>query len=312
MVVRRVVTWQGAVMDHRCPTSPTSPTGPTPAQVTVGVLHPGSMGAAMAATVAAAGARVLWCPVGRSADTAARAEAAGLAAAPDLAGLLAASDVVLSICPPAAAEELAAEVAALGYRGVFVEANAISRDRMLRIADRMSCARVVDGAIIGPPPADDRAVRFYLSGPAAGVAAAAALFPAGGPVEVVHLGGTLGSSSALKMAYAGYQKAARMLAAVAHALAARYGVTDALLAEGARLTTSPLADPHYLPSVAARAWRWEPEMHEVADILAAEGLPDELALAAATVLERWEPDRDTRGLTLPHVLEQLHAQPVDG
>jgi 3-hydroxyisobutyrate dehydrogenase-like beta-hydroxyacid dehydrogenase len=280
------------------------PAGPA---VTVGVLHPGVMGSTVAATARAGGARVLWCPRGRSDATRARAEAAGLEAVDDLEELLDACPVVLSICPPAAAEGLAGDVAALGYRGVFVEANAISRERMLRIADRATTAggRVVDGSIIGPPPRDGASARLYLSGAPTETGAVAALFPATSPLEVVVLGEALGSASALKMAYAGYQKAARTLAAVAHALAARHGVTEALLAEGRRLTTSPLADPHYLPSVAARAWRWEPEMHEVADILAAEGLPDDLALAAATVLERWEPDRD-HPLPLRVVLEQLH------
>lgn len=278
-------------------------------QVTVGVLHPGAMGAAVAAAVRCA--RVLWCPTGRSAATTERARAAGLEPAADLPGLLDACDIVLSICPPAAAEDLASQVAELRYRGTYVEANAISRERMLRIADRITGAggRIVDGSIIGPPPVDGAAARLYLAGPAACADAVAALFDAPGPVEVVRLGESLGSASALKMAFAGYQKATRLLAAVAHALAARHGVTDALLAEAARLTTSPLVEPNYLPSVAARAWRWEPEMHEVADILAAEGLPDDLALAAATVLERWETDRDTRDLPLPVVLEQLHDHP---
>lgn len=278
-------------------------------QVTVGVLHPGSMGSAVAAAVR--GARVLWCPAGRSAATAERARSAGLTSVPELADLLATSDVVLSICPPAAAEDLASQVAALRYRGVFVEANAISRERMLRIADRITEAGgdIVDGSIIGPPPVDGASARLYLAGPAGHADAVAALFDVDGPVEVVRLGEPLGRASALKMAFAGYQKATRLLAALAHALAARYGVTDALLAEADRLTRSPLVEPHYLPSVAARAWRWEPEMHEVADILAAEGLPDDLALAAATVLERWEPDRDSRDLPLPVVLEQLHDQP---
>ncbi|MGQ0574881.1 MAG: DUF1932 domain-containing protein [Pseudonocardia sp.] len=292
---------------------------PGAAQVTVGVLHPGTMGAAVAGAAARGGARVLWCSAGRSAATATRARATGLAEAADLAALLAASDVVLSICPPAAAEDLACEVAALRYRGVFVDANAISRDRMVRIAGSITAGggRPVDGSIIGPPPVDGAGPRFYLAGPAAAVDTVAALFapgPGGGRgvergVEVVRLGEALGAASALKMAFAGYQKATRMLAALAHALAARHGVTEALLAEAARLTTSPLVEPDYLPSVAARAWRWEPEMHEVADILAAEGLPTDLALAAATVLERWELDRDTRGLSLPAVLEQLHDQP---
>jgi len=283
-------------------------------RTTVGVLHPGSMGAAVAATVVAGGARVLWCPDGRSAATAERAGAAGLEAAPDLAGLLAASEIVLSICPPAVAEDLAAEVAALRFTGVFVDANAISRERMLRIAERLADAggRVVDGSIIGSPPLDGATARLYLAGATSDVTAVTSLFPIADPLETVTLGDALGSSSALKMAFAGYQKATRLLAAIAHALAARYELTDALLAEAARLTTSPLLEPNYLPSVAARAWRWEPEMYEVADILAAEGLPDDLALAAATVLERWEPDRDSRELPLPVVLEQLHDQPVDG
>lgn len=287
---------------------------PPDAPPTVGVLHPGSMGAAVAAAVAAGGARVLWCPRGRSTASVERAAAAGLEAAPDLPGLLAASDVVLSICPPAAAEELAVQVAELGFRGVFVDANAISHERILRIADRMAAAggRVVDGSIIGPPPVDGATARLYLSGPADDVAAVAGLFPPASPVQTVTLGDARGSASALKMAFAGYQKATRLLAAVAHALAARYGVTDALLGEAARITTSPLLEPNYLPTVAARAWRWEPEMHEVADILAAEGLPDDLALAAATVLGRWEPDRDSADLSLPAVLEQLHEQPADG
>lgn len=280
---------------------PEPPTG----AVTVGLLHPGVMGTAVAAAARAAGARVLWAPKGRSDATRARAEAAGLEPVP-LGELLARSDVVVSVCPPAVAEELACGVAARGYRGVFVDANAISRERMLRIADRAVAAggRVVDGSVIGPPPRDGGTARLYLSGAPVDTAAVAALFPAPSALEVVVLGGPLGSASALKMAYAGYQKAARTLAAVAHALAARHGVTDALLAEGRRLTTSPLADLHYLPSVAARAWRWEPEMYEVADILAAEGLPDDLARAAAAVLERWEPDRDNP-VPLPVVLEQL-------
>lgn len=282
-------------------------------EVTVGILHPGSMGAAVAQNVRLGGARVLWCPAGRSAVTCRRAAAAGLEAVADPAALPDACDVVLSICPPAAAEDLASQVAELGFRGVFVEANAISRERVLRIADRITAAggRIVDGSIIGPPPVGGASARLYLSGTAADVARVSALF--GGTdteaVDVVMLGEALGQASALKMAYAAYQKAARTLAAVAHALAARHGVTEALLAEGRRLTTSPLADPHYLSSVAARAWRWEPEMHEVADVLAAEGLPDELARAAAAVLERWEPDRDTP-VPLGVLLEQLHEPPA--
>jgi hypothetical protein len=41
-----------------------------------------------------------------------------------------------------------------------------------------------------------------------------------------------------------------------------------------------------MPSVAARAWRWAPELIEVADTLEAQHLPPDLALATASVLKR--------------------------
>lgn len=272
---------------------------------TVGLLHPGQMGAAVAAAIVAAGHPVRWCAAGRSAATGRRAAAAGLTAVPDLAALVDAADVVLSICPPAAAEELAGAVADTGYAGLFVEANAVAVARMERIAARLRGvgARVVDASIIGPPPVDGRTARLHLAGDPADVAAVAALVE-GGPVRPVTLGDGIGAASALKMAFAGYQKATRALAAVAHGLAAHHGVTTELLAEAARMPSDALADPGYVPSVAARAWRWGPEMREVAATLAAAGLPTELATAAAAVLARWEPDRD-REMSLEQALAAL-------
>lgn len=277
--------------------------------LTVGVLHPGQMGAAVAAAALRSGADTLWCPAGRSAATVERAKAVGLQPVTDLHALLAASDVVLAICPPASAEDVASQVAALGFGGVYVEANAISIERVRRIAEHEGWAeaRFIDGAIIGPPPERGRSARLYLGGPPRDLAVVADLF-AGSPVEVVKLSGGIGSASTLKMAFASYQKATRSLAAVAHALAARHGVTAALLAEAERITTSPLAEPDYLPSVAARAWRWAPEMLEVADTLAADLLPTDLARGAAAVLAKWEPDRDSWDLTVPAVLDRLSAQ----
>ncbi|MBV9163597.1 MAG: phosphogluconate dehydrogenase, partial [Pseudonocardiales bacterium] len=93
--------------------------------VAVGLLHPGRMGAAVAAQLMANGHSVLWCPDGRSPTTHRRAQDAGLRPAP-LGQLLADSEIVVSICPPAVAEEIATTVAGIGYRGIYVEANAIS------------------------------------------------------------------------------------------------------------------------------------------------------------------------------------------
>jgi 3-hydroxyisobutyrate dehydrogenase-like beta-hydroxyacid dehydrogenase len=277
----------------------------------VGVVHPGQMGAAIAAQAVRAGAHVLWCPAGRSPATAMRAEEAGLEPVQDLAALLARCQVVLSICPPSAAEELAGEVAGIGFGGIFVDGNAISPARTGRVGAAVTAqgGRFVDGAVIGPPPGDTARARLYLAGHAADVAPLAALF-SGTAVEVVAMERAPGAASTLKMAFASYQKATRTLAAVAHALAHQHGVEDLLLVESQRMAGMPLAEPGYLPSVAARAWRWAPEMQEVAETLADSGLPDDLARATGVVLERWSADRDRWDAPLPDVLERLAAAPV--
>ena len=270
----------------------------------MGLLHPGRMGSAVAAQLIANGHRVLWCPAGRSAGTARRAERAGLTAVDSIAELLAASAVVFSICPPAAAEEVADQVA--GYAGIFVEANAISPHRMIAIGDRLG-GRVVDGAIIGPPPSATARARFYLSGPQNAVDVVHGAL-AGSAAEPVSLGARIGQSSALKMAFGSFQKISRALAAVSHAIAGDYGVTDELLKEAVALGDNALMEPDYLPSAAARAWRWAPEMLEVAATARALGLPDALATGSAEVMARWAADQDEFDLDLPTTLRHLHER----
>jgi saccharopine dehydrogenase-like NADP-dependent oxidoreductase len=50
--------------------------------------------------------------------------AAGLVDAGDIGGVLAQSDIIMSVCPPSVALEVAQACA--GHRGVFVDANAVS------------------------------------------------------------------------------------------------------------------------------------------------------------------------------------------
>src|SRR3954471_18517658 len=146
---------------------------------TVGLLHPGAMGATIGRAVRG---EVLWCPDGRGPATRQRA-AEFTATAPD--ELLARADVVLSICPPAAAEDVAASVA--GFGGVYVDANAISPMRSARLGEPFG-ERFVDGGIIGGAGGD---VRLYLCGPRAGEVAA--LFS--GAVEAIDLGPEIGRAS---------------------------------------------------------------------------------------------------------------------
>ncbi|HKN99860.1 MAG TPA: DUF1932 domain-containing protein [Pseudonocardiaceae bacterium] len=272
----------------------------------IGVLHPGMMGAAVGAQLVAGGHRVSWCPVGRSERTAARAEEAGLHAAGSLAELVAGSDVVFSICPPANASDVAEQVATAGFAGLFVEANAINPARMASIATRLrrGGATVVDGSIIGPPPAAGHTARVYLSGPAAAVATVTGLL-AGSAAEPKAVDERIGSASALKMAYGSFQKASRALAAVSHALADDFGVTSHLEAEANRLGGNALARRADFAEVAARAWRWAPEMDEVAESLRGAGLPPTLATGAANVFRRWDADKDAAGLDVHTALRHL-------
>jgi 3-hydroxyisobutyrate dehydrogenase-like beta-hydroxyacid dehydrogenase len=274
----------------------------------IGLLHPGQMGAGIGAELVRAGHAVLWLRDGRGAATARRAEAAGLSGVDTMAELLAGVVVVLSVCPPAFAENVAVEVATSGgFTGVYLEANAISPHRTIRIHDLLSRAGItaVDGCVIGPPPAVGRVARVYLSGPGDAVSLVYGLFD-GTEAVPSTLGPRIGDASALKMAYGSYQKSSRALAAVSHALAERYGVGAALRAEAEALGHSALADLDRLPSVAARAWRWGPEMLEAAESFAAVGLPPELAQGAAAVFERWDDDKDDASLGVDEVLAHLH------
>ncbi|MGW0801368.1 NAD(P)-binding domain-containing protein, partial [Streptomyces sp. NPDC002692] len=123
------------------------------------------MGAAVAACAATNAAAVLWCPAGRSPASLARAEQSGLTPVATMRDLLDRSDIVISLCPPAAAEDLARDVAGHRFVGVYVEANAINPTRVQRIAALLEDdATLVDGGVVGSPPAGGKTPTLYLSG----------------------------------------------------------------------------------------------------------------------------------------------------
>ena len=87
----------------------------------IGLLHPGAMGASVGAAARSNQHTVLWASAGRTGSTHARARRANLEDAGTVAELVKASEIVLSVCPPHIAEEVASEVAQLGFSGVYVE-----------------------------------------------------------------------------------------------------------------------------------------------------------------------------------------------
>ncbi|MFF4534234.1 DUF1932 domain-containing protein [Streptomyces sp. NPDC001407] len=277
-------------------------------QPTVGILHPGSMGAAVAACAATNGASIVWCEAGRSAASAARAARFGLTAVATLPELVDRSDIVISLCPPAAAEDLARDVAGHGFAGVYVEANAISPERAQRIAALLEPdATVVDGGVVGSPPLGGKTPTLYLSGAVTATERIEALF-AGTAVRTAVLGTEVGKASALKLAYASFQKTSRVLVALAVGMAREYGVDQELIEVASKRTDSYLSEPQYVAKTAARAWRWGPELEEAADTLAAAGLPPEMLRAAASTLARWDDAKDDGELTLTDALDRL-SQP---
>lgn len=250
----------------------------------IGVLHPGEMGGAVAAALAAAGHEVLWASAGRSTDTARRAGAAGAVAVGDIDALVARSQVILSICPPHAAGDVAGAVSQ--FDGVYVDANAVAPANAADIAKQVEAAGAdyVDGAIIGPPPRRDGTTRLYLSG--ASAADIAALF-AGTPLQAIVVEGAVTAASALKMAYAGWTKGSAALMLAVQTLAREHGVADALAEEwelsqpGLRERAHTAAD-----SAATKGWRWSGEMRQIAETMDGAGLPAGFHEAAAEIYDR--------------------------
>jgi 3-hydroxyisobutyrate dehydrogenase-like beta-hydroxyacid dehydrogenase len=274
---------------------------------TITVLHPGEMGASVAAAAASNGHRVRWVDAGRSAATRSRAHTAGLEACASLESALDGAAVVFSVCPPHAAVDTARAVAATGFAGLYVDGNAIApaTTRSVAAIVQGAGAHYVDGGIIGPPVKQAGTTRLFLSGPHA--AESAALF-GGSLLAAQVLEGPLDAASALKMCYAAWTKGTTALLAAIRALAQATQVEQALLAEW-QLSQPGLGDrsERSVRANAFKAWRWIAEMHEIAASFEAEGLPAGFHRAAAEVYQTLEGFKDERDPSLDAVLEALLA-----
>ena len=258
---------------------------------TIAVLHPGEMGAAVGAGLAARGHRVVWASAGRGAATRQRAEDCGIEDVETLARAAQAADIVFSVCPPHAALELAHAVAACGFGGIYVDANAVSPEttRALQRVVEAGGASYVDGGIIGPPPLPGASVRLYVCGSRA--AEIAVLFE-GCIMQAIALDGPVGAASALKVCYAAWNKGATALLAAIRALAQQEGVDAALLAEWKVSLPDIPKRSEAVSGNARKAWRWIAEMEEIAASFEAAGLPAGFHLAAADVYRRLEGFKD--------------------
>jgi 3-hydroxyisobutyrate dehydrogenase-like beta-hydroxyacid dehydrogenase len=276
----------------------------------IALLHPGTMGVTIGAVAAAGGARVLWVSDGRSGATRRRAEEAKLIESPRLTDALNQADTVLSVCPPHAALDVARSVAAEKFRGIYVDANAISRDTAQTIGRIVSTAGAsfVDGGIIGAPVRRAQTTRLYLSGDRA--AEIAALFE-GTLLDARAIGAAPGAASALKVAYAAWTKCTDALALAIRAYATEEGIDEALLEEWAISQPSLANKCDRAAAIAVpKAWRYVGEMREIAEAFASAGLPAGFHLAAAEICERFDrfKDQTDPALSVATVLRALERQ----
>jgi len=253
---------------------------------TVTLLHPGNMGATIGTAAATSGARVVWVSDQRSRATCDRARQAGLVDAGNLENALRMSAIVLSVCPPHAAVEVAGKVAEQRFEGVYVDANAVSRATAEHIGEIVTAggASFVDGGIIGSPVKRAGTTRLYLSG--ARAQEVAELFSAS-MLDAKAIGSAPGAASALKVAYAAWTKGTDALLLAIRTLASIEGVDKALAEEWAISQPNLSRRCVQAAEVATpKAWRYAGEMREIAAAFEAVGLPAGFHEAAAEICQR--------------------------
>jgi 3-hydroxyisobutyrate dehydrogenase-like beta-hydroxyacid dehydrogenase len=249
----------------------------------IGIIHPGAMGIFVAASMVNSGYEVCWASEGRSAATARRAERFGLMDVGDLASLCRKSDILVSVCPPHTALEIAEQVVSYNFTGIFVDANAISPQKSLKIAELMKGAEVsfVDGGIIGGPNWEKSSTRLYLSGENADEIQR---FFVGGLLQTENLGDEIGRASALKMCYAAYTKGVSALLASILALAENHHVNNELAARWEEDWPGLYAaSQERIKKAAVKAWRFEGEMNEISETFSKAGIPGGFHLAASDI-----------------------------
>ena len=255
------------------------------------LLHPGAMGASIGAALVGNGHDVAWLATNRSEATRDRAEVAGLHAATSLEEALGA-EVVISVCPPDAAVDVARTVADGGFAGTYVDGNAVAPATAEKV-ERLFGDRYVDGGIVGPPAWRPGTTRFYLSG---GSAHRVASLFGNTLVDARVVDGGPGAASALKMCYAAYAKGSVALILGIRALAESNGVSDALLSEWEISQSGLVArSEHSAKATSLKAWRFVGEMGEIAATFAAANLPSGFHEAAGEIYSRMSAFKDTSG-----------------
>jgi 3-hydroxyisobutyrate dehydrogenase-like beta-hydroxyacid dehydrogenase len=239
------------------------------------------MGVSIASSAIDAGCEVYWASEGRRSFTRDRAEAAGLRDAGTIARLCELCPIIISVCPPEFAWDVARAVVATGFQGILADVNALTPQNKVKMATLG--LKFADGGIIGLPSRIPGETTLFLSGPAAQEVAECFT---GGAISAVNMGPEVGRATALKILFAAYNKGSIALFAALYAAAEQYGVLQELQGQFVHRGLSLEKIEAQITRAAPKAWRWVAEMHEISESLEAVGMPGDFHQGAAKIYER--------------------------
>ena len=282
----------------------------------IGFMTPGDMGQGVALQLKNKGFTVCTALEKRSDRSRKMAKEIGLTDVGSIARLTAESDLIMSVMNPGAAVDFAREAAAAirnqSHKPTFIDCNAVAPDTMREIDELMKSAgaRCLDGGIIGPPPRGTAKTSLYISGPGAGD-----LQQIGNEqLRVTIMSERLGDASAIKACYSGFNKGTQGLLLQTLVAAQRLGVYEQL----EKQLLSSKGDMYNwlletLPQMPPKAYRWVPEMYQLAKTFEGVGMTprifqgeaDMFEMIAATALGKETPENRDRSRTGKDVIKQL-------
>ena len=270
----------------------------------VGILHPGKMGVSIGANTLESGHETYWVSEGRSGDSRERAEKANLIELKSVKEMTETCDVILSVCPPEFASDVASEVLKYSYKGIYADLNAISPQRTKTIATMMEENGVsfVDGGVIGGPAWEPGTI-LYLSGSKARLVKE--LFTHGA-LEASVIGDEIGEASALKMVFSANTKGTTALLSATLATAEALGVRDQLEKHWDRFSPEFTGRTHRRIQVGSqKAWRFSGEMKEIADTFKSANVPEGIYLTASEIYEKIAEFKNREDVSLEEILKAL-------
>jgi 3-hydroxyisobutyrate dehydrogenase-like beta-hydroxyacid dehydrogenase len=250
---------------------------------TVGLLSPGDMGHEVGRALQQHGLEVITCLQGRSERTRKLAAEANIRDVSSYPALVQEAELILSILVPAQAGQAAQLVAqALRETGAtitYADCNAIAPQTVRQLGAMITAAgsRFVDASIIGPPPRQPGATRFYASGPALEDFLALNNFG----LKVIGMGPEIGRASAIKMCYAALTKGLSALTLELLIAGEALGVLEPLLAEFQTSQQGHYKTMERLTGVPTKSRRWVGEMEEIAQTFEHVGLTPHILAGAA-------------------------------